>query len=188
MKAMRLHEPRSATARCPSCGHDPCWTKCWACGWTLSGQEGGAAYASDEKTPHPVAPTYAEADRPESLTFSVAWAALASSNLRHKAGGGKAHSKKYRDSRDAIRLTATAHLKNKRIPLPAFPDGEVTMRLRFYAPDRRRRDETNYTKSLMDALNKVAYRDDSQVVEWHGSRESPDRKRPRVDVEIRRTA
>lgn len=135
----------------------------------------------------PVALVGSEAIPRAPLTFSLAWAALASCNERHKAGGGKrrAHTKKYRDSRDAIRIAATAHLNKLRTPLPAFPSGPLAIRMRFHAPDRRRRDESNFTKALWDSLTGVVWRDDSQVSDWHGTRELPDPKRPRVEIEVR---
>lgn len=49
----------------------------------------------------------------------------------------------------------------------------------------KRGDLDNYAKVLGDALNGVAYHDDSQVVELHMWRHD-DRKNPRVEVEIRR--
>jgi crossover junction endodeoxyribonuclease RusA len=60
----------------------------------------------------------------------------------------------------------------------------VEMTLRVFWPDRRRRDLDNVTKQIGDALQGVAYRDDSQITAWHVTAEI-DRERPRVEVEIR---
>lgn len=44
-------------------------------------------------------------------------------------------------------------------------EGVVKMELVFALSNRRRRDADNMAKLVMDALNKVAYHDDNQVVE-----------------------
>ena len=49
--------------------------------------------------------------------------------------------------------------------------------------DRRRRDNDNITKTIKDALNGIAYVDDSQVAEEHFYR-SIDRDAPRVEIVI----
>ena len=46
-------------------------------------------------------------------------------------------------------------------------DGPVALRLWLYSKGRRRADIDNAAKSVMDGLNGVAYRDDSQVVALH---------------------
>lgn len=112
------------------------------------------------------------------------WPALASSNERNKRRGGRAHSAAYVASRDAIYLTGMAQLRERRTALPAFADGPVLVRLRFHPPDKRRRDESNFLKVLLDGLNGIAWKDDSQVTAWHGSREAVDPKRPRVEIEV----
>lgn len=44
-------------------------------------------------------------------------------------------------------------------------EGQVRMELVFALSNRRRRDADNMAKLVMDALNKVAYHDDNQVIE-----------------------
>src|SRR5690606_37286568 len=46
-------------------------------------------------------------------------------------------------------------------------EGPVALRLWLYSKGRRRADIDNAAKSVMDGLNGVAYRDDSQVVALH---------------------
>lgn len=46
-------------------------------------------------------------------------------------------------------------------------DGPVALRMWLYSKGRRRADIDNAAKSIMDGLNGVAYRDDSQVVALH---------------------
>jgi len=43
-------------------------------------------------------------------------------------------------------------------------DGPVEVEIKLYLPDRRRRDLDNIAKSILDGLNSIAWRDDSQVV------------------------
>lgn len=61
--------------------------------------------------------------------------------------------------------------------------GPVAVELRLYLPDARARDVDNLAKSILDALNGVAYADDSQVCELRATKEI-DRARPRVEVRI----
>jgi crossover junction endodeoxyribonuclease RusA len=42
-------------------------------------------------------------------------------------------------------------------------EGAVSVTLRLWFPDRRRRDLDNVAKSVLDGLNGVAYADDSQI-------------------------
>lgn len=122
----------------------------------------------------------------EGVRIVLPWGALASSNQRNKRRGGKAHADAYRASLDAIYLTAMAQLRQHGVRLPAFTEGDVAVSFYFYPPDRRRRDESNFLKALLDGLNGVAWRDDSQVVEWCGSRCATDPKKPRVEIELNR--
>lgn len=118
------------------------------------------------------------------LRIVIPWGALASSNDRNKRRGGRAHSAAYKASRDAIYLFGLAQVRARGLRPPMFREGPVAIALRFYPPDRRRRDESNFLKALLDGLNGVAWEDDLQVTDWHGSRETTDPKRPRVEVEI----
>lgn len=54
---------------------------------------------------------------------------------------------------------------------------------RFYLPDGRQSDIDNLAKSVLDGLNRVAWKDDSQVRELMASK-AIDRANPRVEVEI----
>lgn len=42
-------------------------------------------------------------------------------------------------------------------------DGDVKAVLEFHCPDRRKVDVDNLTKTVLDALNGLAYRDDAQI-------------------------
>ena len=62
--------------------------------------------------------------------------------------------------------------------------GELALYVNVYR-QQRRGDLDNFAKVLGDALNGVAYHDDSQVVELHMWRHD-DKANPRVEVEVRR--
>ena len=61
--------------------------------------------------------------------------------------------------------------------------GPVRLRVECYFPDLRRRDIDNVVKCIMDGLNGIAYKDDSQVVELSASSKL-DRDRPRTVVTV----
>lgn len=61
--------------------------------------------------------------------------------------------------------------------------GPVVLSLALYLPDHRRRDCENIQKAIQDALNGIAYEDDSQVHEWHG-RIAFDKANPRAVVTL----
>jgi Holliday junction resolvase RusA-like endonuclease len=60
----------------------------------------------------------------------------------------------------------------------------VALTIRFYWPDQRRRDESNYCKLLEDALMPRALVDDAQVVETRVLRAGLDPVRPRAELEL----
>lgn len=63
--------------------------------------------------------------------------------------------------------------------------GPVTLEARFWEPDRRwRRDITNYAKLVHDALNGLAYLDDSLIDEAQWIRAGVDIDRPRLELTI----
>jgi crossover junction endodeoxyribonuclease RusA len=62
-------------------------------------------------------------------------------------------------------------------------DGPVKLSVSFWCQDARRRDLDNLVKSIKDALNGVAWQDDSQVVELHATK-GIDRDYPRVFIRI----
>lgn len=64
--------------------------------------------------------------------------------------------------------------------------GPVAVTVRLYRPQRSG-DLDNRLKVLLDSLNGLAWRDDSQVVELHAYRHD-DKKYPRVEVEIEEAA
>ena len=82
-------------------------------------------------------------------------------------------------ARDYRRLAGLqAACAGMRAPL----EGPVVVTLTLYRPAKRG-DLDNRVKVLLDALNGIAYRDDSQVVELHAYRRE-DRANPRVEVDV----
>ena len=65
-------------------------------------------------------------------------------------------------------------------------DGGVRLDIMLWMPDRRRRDLDNCAKSICDALNGIAYEDDSQIVELI-IRRHVDRDRPRAEIRVETT-
>jgi Holliday junction resolvase RusA-like endonuclease len=62
----------------------------------------------------------------------------------------------------------------------------VRLEIVLWMPDRRRRDLDNCAKSICDALNGIAYEDDSQIVELI-IRRHVDRDRPRAEIRVETT-
>lgn len=75
-----------------------------------------------------------------------------------------------------------AALRLKRINTIKKPN-LISVSVMAYRPQKRG-DLDNTLKVLFDALNKVAYDDDSQIVEIHAFRKD-DKENPRVELELR---
>ena len=61
--------------------------------------------------------------------------------------------------------------------------GPVNLTVACYFPDARRRDADNVLKSVMDGMNGIAYRDDSQVTKATVTK-AIDREHPRTEIEV----
>ena len=109
------------------------------------------------------------------------WGCLASANLRHQRRGGRAHGFAYKAALQAIHLHALNQIRGER---PRFPHGAVEVHYVVVPPDARRRDCQNLFKATEDALNNVAWTDDSQICRGSWRRLAPDRANPRLEVEI----
>ena len=68
---------------------------------------------------------------------------------------------------------------------PRFASGALSIRLDFYRANNMRADWDNLAKAVTDALNMVAYHDDSQIVEAH-VRKFVDKDNPRVEIQLER--
>ena len=62
-------------------------------------------------------------------------------------------------------------------------EGDVSLHAVLWVPDRRKRDVTNYSKLLQDAMTGIVFADDAQVVRalWE---KRMDRDNPRVELEV----
>lgn len=116
-----------------------------------------------------------------SVTLTLPWKHMASSNTRNSRRGGKGHSWQYKRARLAIELHAIDQVRGRR---PLIPEQPCTATLRFYPPDARKRDVRNYAKVIFDGLQGVVYADDYQVWRDVVERMDPDREDPRCVVTI----
>jgi len=89
-----------------------------------------------------------------------------------------------KDGRAYKEQVALLAIEQLGIPLRAL-EGNVTLRVELFPPDRRRRDIDNHAgKALLDSLQHAGVlQDDSQVVELHAVMRPPER-RGRCLVEI----
>ena len=104
----------------------------------------------------------------------------------NKRIGGAAHrgakhrlTDRYRVALDACRMIARAAWK-KRLPLP----GPVVLEIRFYVPDRRKRDVSNLLKEIHDAFTGIVYCDDEQIRHETWIKVGVDRLQPRAEVTV----
>lgn len=86
----------------------------------------------------------------------------------------------YKSGKEGIGWLARSWWKGR--PLLSAP---VMMAARYWWPDRRKRDFSNYVKALKDALNGVVYLDDRLVVEEHWTLAGYDKANPRAEVTVR---
>lgn len=100
---------------------------------------------------------------------------------RARAGkDGRHHTpKRTRDYEKLVKTIAGVHVP------PGWPlDAHYRLHLRIFFPNRRTRDFSNVQKSVEDAMNKVAYHDDSQLVSFGPQDAFLDRDNPRVEVRL----
>ena len=96
--------------------------------------------------------------------------------------GGHAYTpRRVKDWQDAVTLEAFAAMVRQDQPLIV---GELDVKLVFCMPDRRRADCENLAKAVLDAMNKVVYHDDSQIVHLDITRTEGDNPGVRVTVGI----
>lgn len=90
-------------------------------------------------------------------------------------------SREGRSYRTAVQAAVVGQLGWKSDPL----SGRLTLAMRAWMPDRRRRDLDNLIKSSQDAMQEAGvYRDDSQIDKLTIERAGVDTTRPRLEVEI----
>lgn len=123
----------------------------------------------------------------EPVRLTLPWAVLVPVNRRtNPAGWGKMRGRQFltREYRDAQRTAAMLVQSQVRGKRPRFT-APVAMTLRFYEPDRRRRDPSNLLKLIEDAMSGVVYDDDSRIHRQAWERAGVDRNNPRVEIVVR---
>lgn len=108
------------------------------------------------------------------------WETLVTVNRR--SINRKVLSTEYRKAKETIYMLACGQVNGER---PRFSD-PVSVELDFYPPDFRRRDISNYTKLIFDALSGVLYGDDYQIRDYTARRHNPDKGgAARVEIIVR---
>lgn len=114
------------------------------------------------------------------IELTLPWDVLVPDNQRK--GGLVGHlTKRYRSAKRAAEVLLMGQVRR---PRPRFDSGPVELRLRFYPPDKHKRDMKNLTKLLTDAMEKLVYDDDYQIASLSWLRMEPDRDNPRVEIRV----
>ncbi|MDP5274001.1 RusA family crossover junction endodeoxyribonuclease [Chengkuizengella axinellae] len=133
------------------------------------------------------------------IKFTVLGEPVAQGRPRASAKGGFVRMydpKKSRDFKDYVKLAASEHAPEKLL------EGALHMKVKVYKPSLKsfskkkklqaengelrpltKPDVDNYVKGIKDALNKVIWNDDSQVIELEVSKWYSEK--PRVEIEIK---
>jgi Holliday junction resolvase RusA-like endonuclease len=115
------------------------------------------------------------------MKLTLPWICLVPDNARFGIVKGKRKlflSKRYRTAKDQTVLLAQAQVKQEPFA------GLVSVLAVFYPPDKRRRDALNLGKALMDSLEGICYRDDSQIAQATFRKAAPDSANPRVEISV----
>lgn len=93
------------------------------------------------------------------IQFTIPGTPVSKERPRVGKGGRTYTPKKTRDAEEAIEWLCKAAMRGA-APL----DGPVAVELAFTQDDRRGRDIDNMCKTVLDAMNKIAYTDDKQII------------------------
>lgn len=106
------------------------------------------------------------------LTLHLPWPPSANRIWRHIVVGGQARTLLSEDARGYY-AKVKRDVRKKRNGFAPL-SGPLTLTVKAYPPDRRRRDLDNTLKAVGDALTKAGvWWDDSQLVEIHAQKGSP---------------
>ena len=109
------------------------------------------------------------------------WSCAVSSNYRTAFHGGRHKlSPRYRKALENAHLEAMNQYRG-----PVF-GGNVSVHLRVYPPDRRKRDAPNLAKLILDAMEGILYLDDVQVTDLRITAEAMDKENARIEATIER--
>lgn len=61
-------------------------------------------------------------------------------------------------------------------------EDELEVSVLFYMPNKQRGDLDNYIKTVSDALNNVAYKDDKQIIKLYSQFMGIDKDNPRIEL------
>lgn len=113
-------------------------------------------------------------------TIVVPYAHLRQDNHRLAPGRGRMIlSQRYREGLWAMALVAKAAWGRKE-PL----DGPVMLEIRYFMPDRRKRDVANTLKGIHDAFTGIVYCDDEQIRHETWVKVGVDRANPRAEITV----
>lgn len=115
------------------------------------------------------------------VALTLPWSVLASVNDRvNRVGDRLRLSRPYRACLANAEMLVKGQVRGER---PRFT-GPVSLEMRFYEPDRRRRDPSNLVKLIEDAMTGVVYQDDVQICRSTWERAGVDRRDPRVEIRV----
>jgi Holliday junction resolvase RusA-like endonuclease len=115
-----------------------------------------------------------------SPTIRIPFGALVPDNRRLIPGRGRLiSSARYRVALDAVHSIAKATWKRRELLA-----GPVRLEARFWLPDRRKRDISNFVKLLGDGLSGVVYFDDQQIEHETLIKCGLDRQQARVEITV----
>src|SRR5690606_40243714 len=112
------------------------------------------------------------------IRLTLPWAVLASTNDRvNRVGDRLRLTRHYRKAKEAARALVAAQTRREPVLI-----GPVEVRLRFWVPDRKRRDPDNLLKLIHDAMTGTAYHDDHQIRRQIWEVAGVDRVDPRLGI------
>lgn len=114
------------------------------------------------------------------IRLMLPWAVLATGNDRvNRVGDRLRLTRRYREAKEAARALVASQTRREPVLI-----GPVEVRLRFYLPDRKRRDPDNLLKLIHDAMSGIVYHDDHQIRRQVWEVAGVDRVDPRVEIEV----
>lgn len=122
--------------------------------------------------------------KPLELSFSVEGPPQPKERARRGAGGRWYTPKRTQQYERAVRGRASMAMMGSLWPASSWPlDARYRVTINAYFGDARRRDADNVGKAVLDALNGITWKDDSQVQSLTLTR-VVDRSAPRTNVRI----
>ena len=117
--------------------------------------------------------------------FTIPWEYCVSKRdkIMKRRDGSIALTDRYRDAKENAHVWALAQAREKGWqPIPKAL--AVGVEFVVYFPSGRQKDPANYTESLLDSLEGVAYEDDRQVIEMCVKLAGFDAKNPHISIRV----